>query len=280
MADKESARMKLQFFAPRWGRADQDVGEFARAVKDAGYHGVEASLPMEPKERDRWVAIFRDHDLLLIAQHWETAAPHFPQYAEEYERRLRNLASAGPVFINSQTGRDFFSREQNLQLVSLAQRVAAQTGIPVYHETHRGKMSFAAHVMARLLEEAPEMAVTLDISHWCCVAETMLGDQQQAVQAALARTRHIHARVGFPEGPQVGDPFAPEWKDVLETHLGWWKQVVEHWRTPAHPFRGNTITTEAGPVPYMPTIPHRNVPVADQWEVNVAMMRYLNEELM
>ncbi|GAB1483119.1 hypothetical protein MASR2M78_19350 [Treponema sp.] len=50
-------------------------------------------------------------------------------------------------------------------------------------------------------------------SRWCTVAESYLEDQKEAVDAALSRTDHIHARVGFPEGPQVGDPAAPEWEE-------------------------------------------------------------------
>jgi hypothetical protein len=47
----------------------------------------------------------------------------------------------------------------------------------------------------------------------------MLDDQNETINLALSRTGHIHARIGHPEGPQVNDPRAPEWKNIVDTHL-------------------------------------------------------------
>ncbi|HAS19048.1 MAG TPA: xylose isomerase, partial [Flavobacteriaceae bacterium] len=43
----------------------------------------------------------------------------------------------------------------------------------------------------------------------------------------LNRTEHVHARVGFEEGPQVNDPQAPEWKKALERHLNLWETIAK-----------------------------------------------------
>ena len=44
---------------------------------------------------------------------------------------------------------------------------------------------------------------------------------------AILRTEHVHARIGFPEGPQVNDPRAPEWQMAMYTHLAWWDKVAK-----------------------------------------------------
>ena len=39
-------------------------------------------------------------------------------------------------------------------------------------------------------------------------------DLNEAIDAAIPHVLHVHARVGFDQGPQVSDPFAPEWSQV------------------------------------------------------------------
>jgi hypothetical protein len=77
------------------------------------------------------------------------------------------------------------------------------------------------------MEKHSSLRLTLDISHWCNVHESLLNDQLETVKLAISRTDHIHTRVGHAEGPQVNDPRAPEWKDAVSAHFGWWDQVVE-----------------------------------------------------
>jgi hypothetical protein len=150
------------------------------------------------------------------------------------------------------------------------------TGVKVYHETHRNKFSFAAHITKEYLQEIPGLQITLDASHWVCVAESFLKNQQEAMHLAIERTEHIHARVGYEEGPQVPDPRAPEWQPALNMHLNWWDKVVDRKR-----LEGAdailTITPEFGPFPYMVSMPFTQQPITNQWEVNAYMMQLLRE---
>jgi sugar phosphate isomerase/epimerase len=265
--------MEIAFFCPRWGQSKLGWDDFAGKVKQWGYDGVETDLPESHEEREAMFNALDKNGLLFIGQHWETIEPDFELHAKQYAERIQRLADAKPLFINSQTGKDYFSFEQNEQLIHHASGIAAATGVPVYHETHRGKFSFAAHITKAYLQRLPQLEITLDISHWCAVAETFLHDQQEAVQLAISRTNHIHARVGFTQGPQVNDPRAPEWKEALEFHLRSWDAVVEQHRS-----KGTTMltfTTEFGPYPYMPQNPYTQHPLADQWELNVHMKTLL-----
>lgn len=267
--------MRFLFFCPRWGRADVPWPVFCQHVKDAGYDGVEVGLPEDQAEKELMFHELAKHDLLLIGQHWETVHPEFKIHLQEYEKRLRALAAANPLFINTQTGKDYYSFEQNAQLIELADTIAGETGIPILHETHRGKFSFAAHVTKNYLERLPDLRITLDISHWFSVAETFLHDQQQAVELAISRTDHIHSRVGFTQGPQVPDPRAPEWQESLQYHLACWDKVVERQKEQGKEFF--SCTSEFGPAPYMPLLPYSKEPVVNQWDVNLYMMELLKE---
>jgi sugar phosphate isomerase/epimerase len=177
--------------------------------------------------------------------------------------------------INSQTGKDWFTFEENQKLIAAAAAISENMGVRILHETHRGKFSFNARLTAQHLEADPSLRIAADFSHWCVVSESLLEDQPAAVELAISRTDHIHARVGHPEGPQVADPRAPEWKPALDAHLGWWDRVVECHQKKETPVL--TITPEFGPAPYMPILPYTGMPVASQWDLNVYMMDLLRE---
>lgn len=267
-------KMKIKFYCPRWG-ADDSWDSFCRRVRAAGYDGIEASLSSpDAPEKNEILDALKLHKLELIGQYWQSHERDINPHAENYEKFLRALASMKPLFINAQTGKDYFSFENNLRLIDIASKVARETGVPVVHETHRGKALFATHITSQFLSKVPDLRLTLDISHWCNVHESLLQDQSELVEVALSRTDHIHSRVGHPEGPQVNDPRAGEWKDVLETHLRWWDRVVEHRQQSG---KDITITTEFGPPTYMPVLPYTQQPVASQWDINVFMMKILKE---
>ncbi|HXB92077.1 MAG TPA: hypothetical protein VNU72_07305 [Puia sp.] len=269
--------MRVQFFCPRWGSEYLRWEDFFGRARDEGYDGVEAGISreMERGEQDRIWNLAEQRGLLLLPQHYDTvdADPgrHFAAYCEWLER----MEDYPAVKINSQTGRDIFGPETNKALMEVASQFSEVTGVAVVHETHRHKFSFAAHITKEYLEEMPELKITLDASHWVCVAESFLEDQAAAMELAIERTEHIHARVGYPEGPQVMDPRAPEWQTALQHHLRWWDAVVARCRKEGA--ASVTITPEFGPYPYLAELPYSRLPITDQWEVNAWMMRLLKE---
>jgi hypothetical protein len=182
---------------------------------------------------------------------------------------LYNLAEVNPVMINTQTGKDYFSFAQNMQLVNAAKTIAAETGIEIVHETHRGKFLFNLQVFEAAAKAAPDLSIALDISHWCTVHESLLQDQQEAVSLALQHARHVHLRLGFEEGPQINDPRAPEWKPLLKQYFKWWDVVVANHKKKKQDL---TVTPEFGPAPYMPLKPYSQKPISKQWDINVFMM--------
>lgn len=269
--------MNIKFFCPHWGSEKLDYKSFFEKVKNAGYDGVEMSFPNDQSQKSEIIQLLQTFELDIIAQHWETSTANFSLHKKEFRERLINLASIRPLFINTQTGKDFFKYEQNAELIEIAIDISQKFGIKVIHETHRGKFGFASHIMSEYLRRIPELRLTLDISHWVNVAESWLEDQKDMVNLALSRTDHIHARIGFPEGPQIPDPRAPEWKLALDKHVTWWQQVVNFRRKNNQ--EGITITPEFGPYPYMTILPTSKEPIANQWEVNLYMMEYLKHIL-
>jgi sugar phosphate isomerase/epimerase len=263
--------MNVKFYAPQWGNI-LPFDTFCENVKAAGYDGVELALPFDEKGKGDILETVEKHGLEIIGQYWQSLEKDLELHAENYEKYLRNLISANPVLINCQTGKDYYTFDQNKRLFDLAAKLSEESGIEIIHETHRNKSLYAAHVTQDYLTKLPDLRICLDISHWCNVHESLLEDQQDAVDLAISRAHHIHSRVGFQEGPQINDPRAPEWTEILETHLNWWDQVAESHRKAD---RTMTITTEFGPALYMPVMPYTQTPLANQWDVNVFMLDLL-----
>ena len=268
--------MKIKYFCPLWGSEELEFDRFCEKAATAGYEGVEMSLPLnDTVTTQARIRGLKKYGLDFVGQHWETGLTDANEYLAEYVQHLEWVAAAEPLLINSQTGRDSFTFEENNRVIEAAREVARQTGIRIVHETHRGKFSYSAMVTRRFLEHNLDLRITADFSHWCNVSESLLQDQTETVELAISRADHFHARVGHMEGPQVSDPRAPEWSNELNAHLAWWDRIVA-----AHRERGSeqlTITPEFGPFPYMPLLPYTRQPVASQWDINVHMMNLLRE---
>jgi sugar phosphate isomerase/epimerase len=269
--------MRFEYFRGMWGMEERTVADNLRKIKEGGFDGVEMTLPDDPAQRREIRAILDDLDLDLIVQFGTTGASP-EEHGDSFEKNYRKGAELTPLLANSHTGRDYFSTRDNLGIFERARRWEEKLGVPVLHEIHRGRATFSATATSALIDALPDVRLTADFSHWCCVHESLLQDQEKAVERAIERSWHIHARVGHPEGPQVTDPRAPEWRGAVEAHLRWWQKIAD-----LHSKRGTEvlpICPEFGPPGYMTTLPFTRQPLVDLWEVNCYMKDMLKERLL
>lgn len=266
----------LKILATSWG-FQGTMDDFCAKVKKEGYDGIELWWPTNNKKaQDDLFAALKKYDLeigFLCGGSQSNPQEHLAFYKKMIDAAARQNIQR-PLYINNHSGRDHFSFDDNKKFIEHTQALAKETGILICHETHRGRMLFAAHITRKFIESFPELRLTLDISHWCNVHESLLADQQETVEMALSRTDHIHARIGHPEGPQVNDPRAPEWEPVVKQHFEWWDKIVERKKKNGELV---TILTEFGPPDYMPTLPYTKQPLGDQWAINVHMMHVLRK---
>ncbi len=242
----------------------------------AGFDGIEMSLPLDPVARDDWTTRIAAAGLRLIAQQWETALhPAYEAHRDAMAKYLDNACSARPLFVNSHTGKDYFSQQENLELIAMADAIGARHGVTIVHEIHRSRFSGHPMLLMPYLSLLPQLALTADLSHWCCACESLLEEQPSTMARTFPHVRHIHARVGHAQGPQAADFRAPEYARELAAHLGWWDSIVAMRRAAGAPLM--TLTPEFGPAPYTPALPYQATLVSDPWELNVAMLGLLRE---
>lgn len=264
---KAAPGFSLTIMATNWGFPGT-WDEYCAKAKTAGYDGCEAWWPTDDKDRAKMFEAFTKHGL-KYGLLWGSGEADVQKNQSQFEGVLNEIAKAKPLYINCHSGRDFFTADQKLQIIAFTTKLSQSSGIPIYHETHRGRALYSAPVTKELMDRSKELRITLDISHWCNVHESLLADQAETIKAVLGRVDHIHARVGHPEGPQVSEPRAPEWEGAVKAHFAWWDAVVEAKKKEG---KALTVLTEFGPPDYMPTTPYTRQPLADQWDINVHMM--------
>jgi sugar phosphate isomerase/epimerase len=273
--------MKIKFFCPRWGFENIAWETFLANVKEAGYAGIEWFPYSEKIDHPKVIGLLQQYQLeFCIVMTVLERHDNFEDYLTALRNQLLNLSvistrDYGPLHITAQTGREHFTVEQVEDCLLCCKQVTQQTGIPIYQETHRNKWAYAAHVVRPILERHPDLLLTLDVSHWFCVSESYLEDQQPTVEKAIEHARHIHARVGHTQGPQVYEPSAPEYAEALEAHLKIWDKWIRTRIKEGASYC--SITPEFGPPPYMVFANRKGSPGEEQWRLNYWMKSLLEK---
>ncbi len=272
--------MKIKFFCPRWGFENIPWQIFLANVKEAGYAGIEWFPYAKKEDYQKVLDLLQQQQLAFCIVMAVEHNDNFKKYLSAFKEQLLSLSAIrsgdyGPLHITAHTGREYFTNEQIEECLTCCDDVSQQTKVPIYQETHRNKWAYAAHAVRPFLEKYPDLLLTLDVSHWYCVSESYLQDQQATVEMAIQHTRHIHARVGHTQGPQVYEPAAPEYAEALEAHLKIWDRWIEI--RIKEGATSCTITPEFGPPPYMVFANREGTPAEEQWRVNKWMKDLLEK---
>ena len=263
--------MQLKLFKTLWGFAGTPEQAISEALAD-GYDGIEGPAPQDPELARRWHDQLRQAHLLFIAEICTTGSYVADRHAT-LERHLQDFhagaqaaRASGAEFITCLGGCDAWPIATSVNFFRRAMQIAADAGLTVSFETHRGRSLYNPWTTLHVLDELPDMRLTADFSHWCVVTERLLTTEEEELKRIFPRVHHVHARVGYDQGPQVPEPSAPEYAVALAAHEGWWQRI---WR--AQQQRGyslSTMTPEFGPDGYLQCRPFTGEPVADLRQVN------------
>lgn len=254
--------MQLKTFRHLWGITDDFTTAFP-AIKKAGYDGVE-HVTANVANSGEFNRLLKENDFELIAQVLtvgNTVEEHFASFKTLIEEAIL----FNPILINSHSGRDGWTSGEKQRFFSLALDYERSLQIPVAHETHRGRTTYNPWDTRDLLLAFPELKLCCDFSHWVCVCESLLQTELDIICLAAERCLHLHARVGYEQGPQVPDPRAPEYAAHLQAHEDWWDIIWQAQQMAGHQMA--TLTPEFGPPPYHHTLPFTAEPVSDLWEI-------------
>jgi hypothetical protein len=242
-----------------WG-VDESWSSTFTGFKVKGYMGIETPPP-EPARRDEFKRLLADHGFDYIGMAF-TGGANVSEHFDSMRRQIDENLSLRARQVTIHSGSDSWDRATADDFYARVVDFEKTCPIPIGHETHRGRTFFNPWTTRDVLTRFPALRLCCDYSHWVCVAERLLHDCEDILKLCAKHSIHIHARVGYAEGPQVPDPSAPEYETELTTHEKWWRMIRD-----AHSARGEkgelTITPEFGPPGYLHTLPHTNAPVAD-----------------
>ena len=262
--------MKLNTFKPLWGNTDP-IEVACQQAKEANFDGIEGRAPSQ-SDRTMWQEALEHHQCDYIAEivsggdyvpkrHWSVS-----QHLDDIKRQLDLARPLNPLFATCIVGCDAWSKPDSIRFFEQAMALQSELGLTLSFETHRSRCLFTPWITDRVVKELPEIKLTLDISHWCVVAERQMDTEMPLIQRIAPNVFHIHGRVGYDQGPQVPHPAAPEYEYALMAHEQIWQWI---WRTQKEAGRTeSTFTPEFGTDGYCHLLPFTQAPVADIWEIN------------
>jgi hypothetical protein len=245
------------------------------ALADCGnglFDGVEGPVPLKAPARREFARRLTTAGVPFIAE-VVTGGGYVPdhrsceRHLEDFRRQAGAACECAPLLLTVLGGCDSWPPGQSAEFFDRATGFARELGVEASFETHRSRPTFNPWATRDLLERLPALRLTGDFSHWCCVCERLVLDEEPELLACLApRIRHLHARVGYAQGPQVPHPAAPEHRAELEAHERWWDAV---WSAQAARNQSRiTMTAEFGPDGYLHRRPFTGEPAADLDETN------------
>ncbi len=263
--------MRLLLFRSLWSNGF-DLDAALADCTGGAFDGVEAPVPLAAEARREFSARLSGSGAALIAE-IVTGGGYVPderspeRHLEDFRRQAEAARACGPLFLTVLAGCDAWTPAQAVDFFGRALDMAGELGVEASFETHRGRPTFHPWAARALLAQLPGLRLTCDFSHWCCVCERLVLDTDPGLLAECAgRARHLHARVGYAQGPQVPHPGAPEYRPALEAHERWWDAVWSAQEAAGAAF--TTMTPEFGPDGYLQSRPFTGAPAADLGEVN------------
>jgi len=262
--------MELHLFKTLWGHHGH-VDEAIAAARAQAFDGIEGQVPKDGDFR----AKLADAGLSYIAEIC-TAGSYVPDrdatagdHIESFRRQAEAAMKCAPRFLTVIAGCDAWPLAASVEFFGRAMEIAKQFGVVASFETHRSRSMFHPWIARDLLLALPDLRLTCDFSHWCCVCERLIDTEPDVLALCAERAHHVHARVGYDQGPQVPHPAAPEYQPALEAHERWWRRI---WQ--AQEEQGvvvSTMTPEFGPDGYLHCAPFTQTPVGDLNEINAWM---------
>jgi hypothetical protein len=266
--------MELKLYKTLWGHR-RSLDDAIADCREHGFDGIEGQVT--PERQSELKHKLPDSGLEFIAEIC-TAGSYVPDRKATLESHLESLRTqveasleCDPLFFTIIGGCDAWPVSKSVDFFGNAMNLANQLDVIMSFETHRSRSFFHPWATRDILPQLPELKLTCDFSHWCVVCERLIDTEPEIISLCASRAHHIHARIGYDQGPQVPHPAAPEFRGALEAHERWWSQI---WQ--AQSVRGmtaSTMTPEFGPDGYLQCEPFTQKPCADLREINCWMAK-------
>lgn len=212
-------------------------------IAEAGFTGIFGRLPA-PEQAALWRRKLDEYGFSL-------GVGCFPASPGELAASLRAAADAGAQYVNCQVMDNWVIGEQAIGLLEGLLEAAAAQPLPVYIETHRGRITQDLHRTVDYVRALPRLRLTIDLSHYVVAGEMTDGfnKAEPYFEELLQRTGSIHARVS--NGEQVQVDIGPNAEHPMAGHFQRaWARGMRHWLGQAASGDALPVVPELGPPGY------------------------------
>lgn len=233
-------------------------------IHQAGFDGISYSYA-DPATAAQVAAFCHAHGLQM---EWQT----FPKTVDDLAPVIEIAARHGVRHLDVQPDVRPRDLKEAVRLVDGWRRLAAQTSLPVYIETHRDRLTTDLYATLDLLDCFPDLKLLGDLSHFLVGREFAwpVSEENHAyMRRVIDNCWAFHGRVASREQVQVEISF-PVHRPWLDLFLGWWRYGFESWRRRAPADDALVFVCELGPKPYAIVGPDGN-DLSDRWQESLLM---------
>ena len=270
--------MRLLVFQSVWamdGLPDVDLEtrpeEALARIAQAGFDGAGVNI-VRKRRAEATARVMGEHGLSWEAQALVRNADELARYIDAA------YALGGAHHFNVQIAAGAATLTEALALIDRLEAVAATAPMPVFYETHRGRLTNDLYFTGRILDARPELKLTGDLSHYVNAHEMALPvdpDIERRMQAVIGACQAFHARVAGPNQVQIGLEAAQN-RGWLETFRRWWADGVSQWRARAGAEDTLSVMCELGPPPYA-MVDADGREFSDRWKDALALKAMFRE---
>jgi len=253
-----------------WADLDDGLADTLRRVAAAGFDGfgVDLSVPRRSKTVAQVSA-----ELGLI---WEAQCR--VSTADELAGFLDQAVALGANHLNVQIGVLEADLDRGIALMRSFLAVSRPSPLPVFYETHRGRLTNDLRFTTALLDAFPELMLTGDLSHYVVTHSMPLpvgAQNQAAISRVLERSHAFHGRVAG--GHQVQLALHGAWQQPwVDQFAAWWEQGFRGWLSRTESDAQLTFLCELGPPDYAIT-DARGMELSDRWAESLELKEMARE---
>jgi len=244
---------------------DHDVEGALDRIVAAGFDGVGVNL-FRTARAEATARRTADEGLSWEAQALVRDADQLARFLDQA------IVLGGASHVNIQVANVAPTVEEAIALMETLLAVSKACPLPVFYETHRGRVLNDLFWTTDILDALPDLTLTGDLSHYVTAHEMDLPPAShlaERIDRVLARCGAFHLRIAGPNQIQlpVEGATSASWRATFED---WWSQGMDRWRAQASEGDVLPILCELGPPPYAITDPQGRE-LTDRWVEALAL---------
>ncbi|WP_314590943.1 TIM barrel protein [Paenibacillus terrigena] len=250
------------------GVREWTIEEKFEKIAENGFTGILGRLP-EPQFQEQWKS-------LLDRYHLTFAIHSFPDSRHSLSSLLKQARQFGVQYVNSQVMDNLITGENAVRLLSELTEEAAVHKLPLFIETHRGRITQDLLRTAEYVKSLPSLRLTIDLSHYVLAGEIVEPEETNRLDpwfdTLLRRTSCIHGRVSNGQQIQI-DVGISGGHPMVQPFVSWWEKGMYYWLQDAEQGDVLPFVCELGPPPYGITEGLPSVELSDRWNQSLVFKK-------